>query len=85
MPYTIEFSNSALRDFKALERAVQRRIASRIDALAANPFPPGAKKLQGEPDVFRIRAGDYRIVYRIDGKRVTVLILKIGHRRDVYR
>jgi mRNA interferase RelE/StbE len=85
MPYTIEFASSALRDFKALERAVQRRVTSRIDALAANPFPLGAKKLQGEPDVFRIRAGDYRIVYRIDGKRVTVLILKIGHRRDVYR
>lgn len=85
MAYTIEFASSALRDFKALERAVQRRVASRIDALAADPLPPGAKKLHGEPDVFRIRAGDYRIIYRVDGKRVTVLILKIGHRRDVYR
>jgi len=85
MPYTIEFSNSALRDFKALDRGVQRRIAPRIDALGTDPFPSGAKKLQGEPNLFRIRTGDYRIIYRVDGKRVTVLILKIGHRRDVYR
>lgn len=85
MPYTIEFARSALRDFKALDRAVQRRVATRIDSLAANPFPPGVKRLQGDPDVFRVRAGDYRIVYRVDGKRLTILILKIGHRREVYR
>jgi mRNA interferase RelE/StbE len=83
--YTIEFSNSALHDFKALDRAVQRRISPRIDALATDPFPSGSKKLQGEPNLFRIRAGDYRVIYRVDGKRITVLILKIGHRRDVYR
>lgn len=85
MPYTVEFSTSALREFKALERAVQRRIAAHIDGLAINPFPPGARKLQGETAQFRIRIGDYRIIYRVDGKRVTVLILKIGHRREVYR
>lgn len=85
MPYTIEFATSALRDFKALDRAIQRRIASRIDALAANPFPAGARKLQGEPDVLRVRAGDYRIIYRVDGKRVTVVILEIGPRREIYR
>ncbi len=85
MSYTIEFTTSAARELKALERAIQRRIATHIDSLAANPFPAGSKKLQGEAGLHRIRVGDYRILYRVDGKRVTVLIVKIGHRRDVYR
>ena len=85
MAYFLAFSTSALRDFKALERAVQRRIATRVDRLADNPFARDAKKLQGEPDLYRIRVGDYRIIYRVAGKRVRVLILKIGHRREVYR
>lgn len=85
MPYIVEFSTSAQREFKALERAVQRRIATHIDELARNPIPSGARKVQGAPDHYRIRIGDYRVIYRIDGKRLTVLILKIGHRREVYR
>ena len=85
MAYTVEFSTSALREFKALERAVQRHIATRIDAFVDSPFPSGTKKLQGEADVYRIRISDYRVIYRVDGKRVKVLILKIGHRREVYR
>ena len=85
MPYTIEFTTSAERDFKSLDRALQRRIASRIDALSTDPYPAGVRKLQGEPDLFRIRVGDYRVIYRVDGKRVRVLIVKVGHRREVYR
>jgi mRNA interferase RelE/StbE len=80
MPYLVEFAASALREFKRLERAVQRRIATHIDELASHPFPSGAKKLEGSRDHYRIRVGDYRV----DGKRVTVLILKVGHRK-VYR
>ncbi len=85
MAYRIEFARSALREIKLLERAARRRIAARIDQLANNPFPPGVKKLQGEDDYYRICVGDFRVIYRVDGKRVTVLILKIGHRREVYR
>ena len=85
MAYTIEFTTSATRELKALERAIQRRIATHIASLAMAPFPPGSKKLQGAPDLYRIRVGDYRILYRVDGKRVTILIVRIGHRRDVYR
>ena len=85
MPYLVEFAASALREFKHLERAVQRRIATRLDELANNPLPSGVKKLQGEPDLYRIRIGDYRVLYRVDRKRMTVPILKIGHRREVYR
>ena len=85
MSYIIEFTTSAIRELKTLERAIQRRIATHIDSLAGKPFPAGSKKLQGEPNLYRIRVGDYRILYRVDGKRVTILIVKIGHRRDVYR
>jgi mRNA interferase RelE/StbE len=85
MPYTVEFSTSAQREFKALERAVQRRLATRIDALANNPFPPDAKKLQGEPSHYRIRVRHYRVIYRVDGKRVVLVIVRVGHRREVYR
>jgi len=85
MPYTIGFSASAEREFKSLDRSLQRRIGSRVEALATNPYPPGARKLQAGPDLFRIRVGDYRVIYRVDGKQVTVLIVKIGHRREVYR
>ncbi|MGB9204665.1 MAG: type II toxin-antitoxin system RelE/ParE family toxin [Terriglobales bacterium] len=85
MPYTIEFTASALREFKALERAVQRRIAAHINELAQHPFAPGLKKLQGGQDLYRIRVGDYRVIYRVEGKRVAIVVIKIGHRRDVYR
>jgi mRNA interferase RelE/StbE len=85
MAFTIEFTASAEREFKALERSTQRRIATAIDVLAENPFHPGVKKLQGEPGLCRTRAGDYRVIFRVDPKRVRVLILKFGHRREVYR
>jgi mRNA interferase RelE/StbE len=83
--YAVEFAASALREFKALERAMQRRIATRIDELAGKPFPPGSKKLTGSPDHYRIRVGDFRVIYKVDGKRLVILVLKIGHRREVYR
>jgi len=85
MSYRVEFAASALREFRALERPIQRRIATCIDELAANAFPPDVKKLQGAPDHYRIRVGDYRVIYRVEKKRVTIILVKIGHRREVYR
>ena len=85
MAFIIEFTSSAHREVKALERAVPRRLASHIDELAENPFPASSKKLKGQPDHYRLRIGDYRIIYRIEKKRVTIVVVKIGHRREVYR
>ena len=85
MQYVVQFAASALREFKRMDRALQRRIATHIDELASHPFPSGAKKLQGSSDHYRIRVGDYRVVYRVDGKQLIILILKIGQRREVYR
>ena len=64
---------------------MQIRLGRRIDSLAENPRPQGVKKLSGEDDMHRIRVGDYRIIYQIREKSLVVLIVRIGHRSDVYR
>jgi mRNA interferase RelE/StbE len=85
MRYVLEFTASALKEFQALGRQIQRRVSDKANALCENPFPAGVKKLQGQVDHFRIRVGDYRVIYRVDGKRVVIVIVRIGHRREVYR
>jgi mRNA interferase RelE/StbE len=68
-----------------LDRQTRGRIASRIEALAENPHPQGTKKIEGEDDLYRLRVGDYRILYQVETKVLLVLIIGIGHRREVYR
>jgi mRNA interferase RelE/StbE len=85
MAYSIWFTSRARRDLKGLARAVQQRLRTHIDRLAVNPIPAGAKKLHGDEPYYRIRVGDYRLVYQIDGKELVVIVVKIGHRREVYR
>lgn len=70
---------------KTLPRRDQQRIASRIDALSKNPRPPGNEKLRGEDQLYRVRQGDYRVIYTIKDAELLVLIITIGHRREVYR
>jgi mRNA interferase RelE/StbE len=83
--YRIEFKPAARRQFARLPRRVQERIKPEIDALALNPRPVGAVKLEGAYNLYRIRKGDYRILYQIQDQILLVLVVKIGHRRDVYR
>ena len=78
-------SRPAARQIEALDRVTQARIISRLEALQADPRPPTAKKLKGEHATWRVRAGDYRIVYRIEDDRLLILVVKVGHRREVYR
>jgi mRNA interferase RelE/StbE len=85
MRCVLEFTTSATREFKALDKQLQRRITEKVTALCEDPFPPGSKKLKAQLDHFRIRVGDYRVIYRIDGKRVVIVIVRIGHRKEVYR
>jgi mRNA interferase RelE/StbE len=85
MPYTIEWVASAAKDFRALPDVVRRRFVPKIDGLTANPRPPGVKKLAGASDFYRIRVGFYRMIYQIDDGVLRVLVLRVGHRRDVYR
>lgn len=85
MNYRIEFTKQAAKLFKKLSSQDRQRLKPKIDALAQNPRPSGVVKLSGEDDLYRIRVGDYRIIYSIENNRLLVLIVKIGHRKDVYR
>ena len=82
--YRIEIKKSAGKELKKIKRKDQERIIERIRGLAQNPRPPGSKKLSGE-EKYRIRQGDYRILYQIFDDTVLVVIVKIAHRRDVYK
>lgn len=85
MSWRVEFSRSAEQQFRGLPRKEQQRIAVRIDGLVENPRPAGAIKLAGEEGVYRLRSGDYRILYTLQDNLLLILVLKIGHRREVYR
>ena len=85
MRYAIEFTAAAARAFRKLPPAVQHRIGSRIDALAVNPRPAGASRLAAAEKLLRIRIGAYRVIYQVLDDVLRVLVVTIGHRRDVYR
>ncbi|ADJ26721.1 plasmid stabilization system [Dehalogenimonas lykanthroporepellens BL-DC-9] len=82
--YKLFFRASVEQDLKALPKADVRRIMGRISALAEDPRPPGCEKLVGQ-ERYRVRQGRYRIVYSIQDRELTVWIVRVGHRKDVYR
>ncbi len=82
--YSVELVRSARKELEALDDAVLQRVFRRLERLTEDPRPPGCRKLRGAHDLWRIRIGDYRVVYRIDDSRRLVEIRAIGHRRDVY-
>lgn len=83
MAYRIEVTPSARSELASLPRQVQRQIAARVDSLAENPRPRGALKLAD--DCYRIRSGDYRILYSIADEVLIVVVVRVRHRKDVYR
>lgn len=83
--YRIEFTPRAVGDFRALPKGVQRRLTPLIDALGKHPRTAGAKKLTGADNLYRIRSGDYRILYQIKDMVCVVLVIRLGNRKDVYR
>jgi mRNA interferase RelE/StbE len=83
--YSLRFAESAARSLKKLPPPIRTRIAARIESLAANPYPSGVRKLAVEEHAYRIRVGDYRVVYDVLEEMIVVLILRIGHRKEVYR
>lgn len=84
MQYEITYAQSALKSLRKLDRSVARRVLTAIDALARNPRPPGCLQLKGGSGEMRIRVGDYRIVYDVNDGEVVVLVLAVGHRREIY-
>ena len=85
MAYEIVLAPLADRQFRKFQTFIQRRLKPHIDALAIDPRPEGTVKVKGEPDLYRIRVGDYRIVYYVWDRDRRVLVAKIAHRREVYR
>jgi mRNA interferase RelE/StbE len=85
MPYRIEVKPQAEKALAKIPNPHRRRIAKAIDALAREPRPAGCIKLAGADDAYRIRVGDYRIVYQIEDKILVVYIIRVAHRKDVYR
>ncbi len=82
--YTLQFTPAALRDYKKLSENEIPKINKAIESLAVNPRPTGYKKLKGR-DAYRIRIGDYRIIYEIHNQILTIILFRIRHRKDVYR
>ena len=86
MPYAIEIARPAQRQLKKLDAPTRKKISRRIERLAEDPRPPGVVKLTDvSPPIYRIRDGQYRILYTIDDDKLIVLVVRIGHRSEVYR
>jgi len=85
MIYQVSLAPAAVRDLKRVkDRTALRHIRDAIDGLADDPYSTGATELTGKDDLWRVRSGDYRIVYKIEKDRLIVLVVRIGHRRSVY-
>ena len=82
--YKIFFRKSVDKDFSAIPKQDLRKVLRRIEMLSKDPRPSGCEKLAGQ-ERFRVRQGRYRIVYSIQDKDLTVWIVKVGHRKDIYR
>jgi mRNA interferase RelE/StbE len=83
--FRIELTKSAARALKTIPKTDQKRIAKRIESLAKAPPEPVKTKMKGDNPFHRVRVGDYRIIYEIQNEILLILILKIGHRKEVYR
>ncbi|OGV71200.1 MAG: addiction module toxin RelE [Lentisphaerae bacterium RIFOXYB12_FULL_65_16] len=83
--YRIEWRTSARKELRRLDRTVIPRIVDAVGTLATDPFPPGCRKLSGGEQTYRIRIGDYRVVYEVIGKCLIIEIVRVRHRKDAYR
>jgi mRNA interferase RelE/StbE len=83
--YAISIDPAALREMRKLPTKVRQDVASVIDSLAINPRPPAAKKLSASKSSYRIRIGDYRILYRIADRELSIIVVRVADRKDAYR
>ena len=82
--YSILFKDSVRKDLDSIPKSDLQRIIARIESLGENPLPIGCEKLSGQ-EKYRLRQGDYRIIYSIQDTQLTIWVVKVGHRREVYR
>lgn len=83
--YRIEFKRPARKALATIQATHAERIRDSIDALAADPFPVGYRKLVGAEAKYRIRVGDYRVIYGVENQELVILVIRIGHRKEIYR
>jgi mRNA interferase RelE/StbE len=83
--YRVEIARRALKAIQALPKKEQQRVRAAIELLADSPRPPGCVALKGESSAYRVRVGDYRIVYEVHDRRLLIQVVRVGHRRQVYR
>lgn len=83
--YDVKIARRAIKSIAKLPRKEQQRIRAAIDLLADEPRPPNGVALVGEDSVYRVRVGNYRIVYEVADTRLVIYVVRVGHRRDVYR
>lgn len=83
--FRVQFTRAARKQLMRLDRPVQARLLKTALLLGRQPQPPAARKLAGSKDLWRIRTGDYRLIYRIDGHRLLIVVARVPHRRSVYR
>lgn len=84
-PYVVQYDPKALKELVKLDTSVARRIVRAVDAMKVDPRPSGARRLVGYTDLWRIRVGDYRVIYTIRDTELLVLALRVAHRSSVYR
>lgn len=85
MNYDLELSRPALKNMAKIPKKDLIRIKNRIEALSIEPIPDDIKKIQGDDNLYRIRSGNYRILYRIFSNKLCILIVDIDHRKDIYK
>ena len=83
--YAVSFRRSAEKDLRRLDATVRRRVLRSVDSLVHTPRPDGCRKLVGSENAFRIRVGDYRVIYTVEDAILVVAIESVRHRREVYR
>jgi len=83
--YKIEWKRSAAKELEKLPRQMISKIVAAVDSLSLNPYPQGVRKLVSTENSYRIRVGDYRVLYNIVENKLIIEIIRVGHRKDVYR
>ena len=83
--YQIKYKKSVDKELRIIPAQTRKLIASKILRLANEPRPNGVSKIRGSDNLYRLRSGEYRVIYRIEDNDLTILIIKIGHRREIYQ
>lgn len=85
MAYTVKIASRAQKELKKISAPYQQKIVRAVKELANNPMPLGVKKLKGQINQYRVRVADYRIIYEVHGLEMIILVVKVGHRKNIYK